>query len=235
MQYALVAAALGVLAGYATGGRLRNVGVHPVRAWPLIAVATLLQLPGRANATMLVFALACLLAFALANLHIVGVGVIAVGLALNAAVIAANGAMPVRASAAARVGLGPADLGGGRRLEQPGDRLIVLADVLPARPLRQVLSFGDLVVAAGTADVVARLMGRRRTRATGAARVKGRQPRSRLPRLWSKTPKPSPRQRSVPVVAGGVTHESSVVSSVAISAPSKPVGRAGASGGPQRA
>ncbi|MEY2569110.1 MAG: hypothetical protein QOE35_3639 [Actinomycetota bacterium] len=172
MQYALAAAAVGVAAGYATGGRLRHVGGHPVRAWPLIAVGALLQLPGRGNVTIVLLSLVCLLAFALANLHLVGVGVIAVGLGLNALVIAANGAMPVRPAAAARVGLGPHELGGGRRLERPGDRLTGLGDGIPARPVHQVLSFGDLVVAVGTADVVAHLMRRRRTRLASGATVK---------------------------------------------------------------
>ncbi|MEY2476847.1 MAG: hypothetical protein QOG87_2162 [Actinomycetota bacterium] len=170
MQVALVAAVVGVLAGYARGGRLRHLGERPVRLWALLVVGALLQWLAP-NGPALVVSFVCLLACCLANLQMVGMGVVAVGLALNATVIAANGAMPVRPTALVHAGVvddldeaRTFDLGGKRRLEEPGDRLTVLGDALPIRPVRQVLSFGDLVVAVGTADVLAQLMRRRRAR-----------------------------------------------------------------------
>jgi hypothetical protein len=229
MQFALVAVAVGIAVGYATGGRLRHVGTHPVRGWGLLVVGAALQLPGRSSAVIVLLSLATLVAFLVLNTHLVGVGIIAVGLGLNALVIAANGAMPVRPAAAVRVGLQADELGGGRRLERPGDRLTGLGDIVPLRPVRHVLSFGDLVVAVGTADVVVHLMQRRRRRLQGAGWVSGPRSGGRLPRRWSPTHKPSLRPRSVPAVADEVTPESSVVSSAATSAPSKPAGRAEAS------
>ena len=182
MQYALVAAALGVVAGYATGGRLRHLGDRPVRGWPLLAAGVALQgaagigALGVVSLAMVLGSLGLLLAFTIANLRLVGMAVIAVGLGLNIVVIALNGAMPVRPAALVRAGIvddvaeaNTLDLGVKRRLEEPGDRLSVLGDVLPVRPLRQVLSFGDLVLAAGTADVVAHLMHRRRARLRAGA------------------------------------------------------------------
>lgn len=182
MQYALVAAALGVVAGYATGGRLRHLGDRPARGWPLLVGGVALQLvPGigaleGAALALVLGSLGLLGAFTIANLRLVGMAVVTVGLGLNVVVIALNGAMPVRPAALVRAGVvddaaeaRTLDLGVKRRLEEPGDRLAVLGDVLPVRPLRQVLSFGDLVLAAGTADVVAHLMHRRRARLRAGA------------------------------------------------------------------
>ena len=81
----------------------------------------------------------------------------------NVAVIGANGGMPVRGEAILTVDrdLTPAQLtrlefGAKRHLEQPDDQLTFLGDVVPVRPLRQVVSFGDLILAVGMADVVVR-------------------------------------------------------------------------------
>jgi hypothetical protein len=167
MQVALVAAVVGIVAGYATGGRLRHLVEHPVSLWPLLVLGVALQVLA-SNGTVLTGALLCLLAFCLANLRLVGMAVVAVGLALNALVIAANGAMPVRPAALARADV-EAQIEGTRRLEAPGDRLTFLGDVLPVRPLGLVLSFGDLIVAVGTADVVVHLMRRRRARLPAGA------------------------------------------------------------------
>lgn len=235
MQWALVAVALGVAVGYATGGRIEHVSTHSVRAWPLLAVGAALPLFGRDHGTVAVLSLLTLLAFTLANLHRVGMGVVAVGLGLNLVVIAANGAMPVRPAAAERVGIDADALGGGRRLEAPDDRFTALGDVLPARPLHQVLSFGDLVIAAGTADVIVHLMRRRRAHRAGVGGENARRPAGRLRRLWSQTPKRSPRPRSAPAVVGATTPASSAVSFVGTSAPSRQADRAEASGGRSRA
>jgi hypothetical protein len=179
VQYALVAAALGVCAGYATGGRLSNVGGRPVRRWPLLVAGAVLpllaetSLADSVSLACVLGGLGCLLAFCVVNLHLTGMGVVAVGLGLNALVMTVNGAMPVRPAALVTAGVvddaaeaRTLDLGARRRLERPGDHLTVLGDTLPVRVLRQAVSFGDLVIAAGTADVVAHLMHRRRRRRT---------------------------------------------------------------------
>ena len=240
MQVALVAAVLGVAAGYAGGGRLRHVGERRVERWPLLVVGAVLQVLAP-NGLTLAASFLCLLACCLANLRLVGMGVVAVGLALNALVITANGAMPVRAAALVHAGIADdlegaraEDLGAKRRLEEPGDRLTVLGDVLPVRPLRQVLSFGDLVVAVGTADVIAHLMRRRRARAPVASPAEVRPTGGRFSRLWITMPKPSLRPRSDPAGAGGATPGSSAASSGATWAPSRPADRAEASVGPSR-
>jgi hypothetical protein len=88
--------------------------------------------------------------------------VVLVGLLLNVAVIGVNGGMPVRADAIYTVDrhahLDTIDFGAKRHLEDADDRLTFLGDVLPVRPIGQVLSFGDLILSAGVADVVFRLL-----------------------------------------------------------------------------
>ena len=168
MVVALLAVVVGVLAGYATGGRLRHLSGHRMEMWPLLVIGVVLQ-AFAPNGVVLVAALLCLLAWCLANVHLVGMAVVAVGLALNALVIVVNGAMPVRPAALARADVDAA-VEGTRRLEEPGDRLTFLGDVLPVRPLHMAVSFGDLIVAVGAADAVVHLMRRRRARLPAAAR-----------------------------------------------------------------
>lgn len=170
----LVVALLGGAAlGMATGGDPANAARRAVRNTWLLVVGVILQATalvfGETSVAVLLASFACLLAFALRNLGLVGMPLVFVGLALNALVITANGAMPVRPQALVVAGaIDATDVGDGdieglalgpkRRLERPSDRLAVLGDTLPVAPLRTVLSFGDLVLAAGLADVAFRLL-----------------------------------------------------------------------------
>lgn len=99
-----------------------------------------------------------LVAFAVANVRVVGMPVVLVGLCLNLGVIAVNGGMPVRAGAVLAVDGDPADVGGGsHHLASADDRFTALGDALPVAPLGQVVSFGDLILVAGLANVGFRL------------------------------------------------------------------------------
>ena len=49
-------------------------------------------------------------------------------------------------------------LGAKRHLERSGDRLTVLGDTIPIRPLHEVASFGDLILAMGVGDLAFRLL-----------------------------------------------------------------------------
>src|SRR5258708_31278880 len=103
--------------------------------------------------------LAVLVAFAVANLHLVGMGVMTIGLCANLLVIAVNEGMPVRPRALVAADVVSAtdvdhlDMRGARHLERSSDLLMVLADILPIRA--QVVSFGDLIIAGATVDVIA--------------------------------------------------------------------------------
>ncbi len=95
--------------------------------------------------------------FLVLNRRVTGIGLVAAGLGLNALVVAANGAMPVSPSAIRVAGAeslsDPRHVEHGVHLRNEAltshTRLVPLADVLPVPPLRKVLSFGDLVIAAG--------------------------------------------------------------------------------------
>jgi hypothetical protein len=150
MRFTLVALCTGLALGLLGGGRLGNVGRRSFRLWPLLPAGALLQAVDSPRALALSYLV--LLVFAAANLRVPGFGLLFVGLALNAAVVVANGAMPVHADVAG--------LSGKHRLERPGDRLAFLDDRLDVRPLGEVLSFGDVVLAVGLTVVAAALVRR---------------------------------------------------------------------------
>lgn len=175
MRLVTLGAVGGLLAGLVPGGRLAHLGHQRVRARPLLGAGlALLAVAGRAGAGwaggLLVVAYGCLAAFAAANVALVGTAVVLVGLVANLAVAAANGAMPVRAEALAAAGLPAEGLRAGRRLEGPDDRWTVLGGVVPVRPLAEVVSIGDVVVAVGLGNVARHLVRPPRRRRAVAGR-----------------------------------------------------------------
>ncbi|MBA3303312.1 MAG: DUF5317 domain-containing protein [Acidimicrobiia bacterium] len=171
MGFTAVAMVVGVGLGLAAGGRLSNLGRQPLRSPVALAAGVGLQvvsevvpLEDAAAVTATVLSYVLLATFAARNFVIQGMFVVLVGLVLNGVVIAVNGGMPVREDAIAAAGIDlkmPAadlDFGAKRHLEGPSDRLVVLADVIPLPPLREVVSFGDLILAVGMADVTFRLL-----------------------------------------------------------------------------
>jgi hypothetical protein len=184
MGFTVFALVAGIVLGFATGGRPSNVALRPLRgagalvgAVALQAVPRLVDVSGTTGLACVLGSYVLLLAFALANIRLVGMPVVLVGLLLNVVVIGANGGMPVRADAIRtidpHVQLSAIDFGAKRHLEDRHDRLTILGDVLPVQPIDQVLSFGDLILAFGIGDVVFRLLKpagavRRRARLTVA-------------------------------------------------------------------
>src|SRR6266511_474491 len=182
----LIAAVLmiGVVLGYVAGGRLRHVEELRLRWWWLAPIGLLMQLAplplhGHANqqvsVAMLIASYPVLLAFAARNIHLPGLPLIFVGLTLNLLVIAVNGGMPVTRHALVASGQGNLlqDLvrngGAKHHLAGSGDVLLPLADVIPiGKPIRQVVSAGDLVTYAGMVWLIVGVM-RRRARATAPA------------------------------------------------------------------
>ena len=167
MALTVLALVVGGFIGLCSGGRPRYVAQHQVRAWWLLLLGVALEVaaarldlggPGPGNAAVML-GYGCLLAFAAFNRSLVGMGIVAVGLAANALVIGINGGMPVRPTAVAAAHV---DYGRLHHRERPGDQLSWLGDVIPVRRLHVVVSFGDLILAVGVADVVAHLLHRRR-------------------------------------------------------------------------
>lgn len=190
MVLTVAALAAGLAAGVAGGGSLGAVGRRRLRLWWLLipgfgleALADRLGAPVAAQVAA-VTGYACLLAFVVANRLLVGTGVIATGLLLNAAVVSVDGGMPVRPAAVVAAGLArpglpvPPPAGHRHHLERPGDRFTVLDDREAFLPLHRVFSVGDLVLAVGVADAAAHLVlpatarARRRRRAARWALVR---------------------------------------------------------------
>ena len=203
MSFTAVALVVGVLLGIAAGGRPSNLARRRLRlAWLLAAcallqvVAEVFDVPQTAGLVMVLASYAGLSAFALSNIGLVGMPVVLVGLLANLVVISLNAGMPVRESAilaahaSTRAEVHSLDFGAKRHLETDDDRAVVLGDILPVRPTREVLSFGDLILAFGVADVIFRLLrpieARRRRQAddvdvidvTGTAGEPARPPRA---------------------------------------------------------
>lgn len=177
---------LAAVVGGVIGALRRPLGAHlmdpRVLAPGVAVVAVVLHLslallsPSVAG-PLLGLSLFLLTGFALLNLHLVGMGVLAIGLGLNAAVVLVNGAMPVRASAVVAAGIARpgelvlVDLGAGRRYEAVADWLPVLGDVIPVGPLGAVMSFGDLIVLAGIGAVACDLVRYARRPQPGSGRA----------------------------------------------------------------
>jgi hypothetical protein len=126
------------------------------------------RLDGNAAVFLAVASLFLLLGFAYANIHLAGMGVVGIGLAANLVGLAVNVGMPVRPKALVAAHVVSADeiegvsLNGPRHLEGPQDKLLFLTDIIPFRPGHAAISFGDLIITIGLADVVTHLVRRQR-------------------------------------------------------------------------
>jgi hypothetical protein len=181
-MFIAVALIAGFVIGMARGGRLQNIDSAAIKFAPLLALGIVVQAAARFTSSggvvILLLSYLLLLAFVGLNLNLVGMGIVAVGIAMNALVIGVNGGMPVRPDAIAEAGIAAPsavdalDFGTKRHLETDDDRLTWLGDIVPV-PLGagEVLSFGDLVMAVGVADVIVHLLRRRRPEDAGATRA----------------------------------------------------------------
>lgn len=168
----------------AAGGSFAALSDLPIKGGRLVVIAVLAQLfgAGLARATdlsgfypagLVVSALAAL-AFCARNIRIPGVPLVTLGLLLNALVVSVNGAMPVSTSAAARANVPIRQIAAGddarHSIAGSGTTWRVLGDVIPAPiPLRpEVVSPGDVLIAAGLAEFV--LLGMRPRRRRRPAR-----------------------------------------------------------------
>lgn len=200
-----------VLAGSSAGGRIAALSeIHP-RWWGLALAGLVLQyaplpdLPGLLGdvvaATVLLGSYGLLLAFMIVNARLPGSPLLIAGLALNLAVIGANGGMPVSEEALLASGQAHAVrlLGEGSSLKHhlmsSEDMLIPLADVIPVPPpVGVVVSVGDLVMYTGIACFVFSAMrGPVAARAPDGTWFEGYRGKHRPRR-----PGPSPRRTGLP-------------------------------------
>src|SRR5436305_14107965 len=98
MGFTAIAVTVGLVVGLATGGRLRHLGERQFHWWGLLIVGVALQLPilDRLGFAGLLVSYLFLLGFAVANLRLVGMALVVIGISMNIVVIAVNRGMPVR-------------------------------------------------------------------------------------------------------------------------------------------
>ncbi len=165
MIVVLVLMSLVAGAGILAGGSLRALAETRFRATWLLLGAFALQLlldfsdaaPRNTGALLILLAsIGAVTAFLVANRHLPGIAMACVGLALNLAVIGANGAMPVSAHAAEVAGASDSLKAPGVKHERLDEdsRLALLGDVIPLPGLKSILSVGDVLLALGLAHLV---------------------------------------------------------------------------------
>jgi hypothetical protein len=207
----LVTVVVAVGLGWALGGRLSRLEHLPYRGLPALGLACLVYLAGVAGALAglpvrasygiglagsgLLVLLSCVRSRAAQ-----GTGLVAAGLLLNGLVVLLNGGMPVSASAARQAGRDLPAVTASRMqvLADDGTVLRALGDVIPVPlPFRpEVVSVGDLLVAAGIGQLVVTAMrpnrlGRRKPAPT--ARLSG------LRAVTAVEPPPTPDAEFAPV------------------------------------
>ena len=149
------------------GSRLRALRVEN---WSVLALGIVLSVAVALDTNMLAgrfalgVSLALLLGGCLLNRHITGACIAAVGIAANLGVLLANGYLPVSEGAVVAAGIIDVDgldrvlLGAARRWSDDATIAAWLGGAIPLAPLRDVITLGDVVTAAGLANVGFRLM-----------------------------------------------------------------------------
>ncbi|MGH9243982.1 MAG: DUF5317 family protein [Acidimicrobiales bacterium] len=170
-----VAVVLGLIAGRLLPPPPRHLAALAARWWLLLPAGLGLAIGAGSLDSTVALAVgmagfAVMVTFTARNLHLAGMGVLTVGLAVNLAALVINVGMPVRPNALVAADVVDADrvddidVTGYRHIERPGDLAPILGDVIPLPVGRAVVSFGDLIIAVGAADVVANVTRRRRRR-----------------------------------------------------------------------
>jgi hypothetical protein len=172
--FALVVLICALAVGLALGGHLTRLGHLPLRYGWLVLVAVAIQAGGAfAGGSLYPVGLAVsaglVAVFLAGNRGVRGTGLVALGLMANALVVGLNGAMPVSAHASGKAGVSTQDLLAGtdprHELASSATRLRQLGDVIPVLlpGHAEVVSPGDVLVAAGLAQLIVIGMRRRVT------------------------------------------------------------------------
>ncbi|MFW2383944.1 MAG: DUF5317 family protein [Acidimicrobiales bacterium] len=144
---ALAGAALGFLLRGGTPGIPDDLRAQAPLALGLVAVAIAEWMPGvPGKPGIYIVGTVLLVAGLLQNLHLNGAAITAFGLFLTGFVVLINGYLPLRAEAADAAGI---EASGLRQIETEETRLGILGDVVPLPVGPWVVSFGDLIAAAG--------------------------------------------------------------------------------------
>ncbi len=174
MLFVVVVLLCALVVGLLAGGSLGRIGQLPLRSGRLVLLALGVQIAGAvvggaAYPVGLGLSAVLMAAFLLRNRGVRGTGLVGLGLLANALVVGLNGAMPVSTSATGRAGVTTQAIVAGsdprHELSGPDTLLPWLADVIPVPfpGFPQVLSPGDVLIAAGLAQLLVVGMTRRRT------------------------------------------------------------------------
>lgn len=172
MPFTLTLLAVAVLLSLARGGRLSRVAdAEIVSGWLLFAGVAVqigvdvaagrgwLPDAGLSGWSLLLFSQLLVLTFVVRNRRLPGIWLVALGLALNMAVMAANRAMPVSPDAMAAIGMAGAEVPLGKHTLLTDETLLPwLADIIPVPWLGSIVSVGDLVLALGLIPLTHALM-----------------------------------------------------------------------------
>jgi Family of unknown function (DUF5317) len=165
----VIAIALAILIVPLTGGQFRQLGrIRLRRPWMLFAgllaqiLVELIDLPRAryddVGLAILLASYVLIIGFGLSNLLLTGMGVITIGIAMNAFVIALNQGMPYRVPDGTT-----SEISVKHRPEKPSDTLPELGDyIVLGSPVDASISFGDLVIAVGLIDLTFRASRRSR-------------------------------------------------------------------------
>jgi hypothetical protein len=181
----VVVAALVVAITFGSFGQLAKIQVKAV--WLLLAglviqiVVTFVGIPQHLYDSLgyglIMFSYVLILAFCFVNIGIRGIGLITIGVAMNALVIGLNQGMPTRdqpiTTASGRHIKKPIEPDVKHRPERSSDLLPFLSDIiwLPAPFDNEAISFGDLILAVGICELAYSASRRRYTR--GGPRPEG--------------------------------------------------------------
>ena len=163
MALAAVLIVIGLIAGLATGGSMRELTNTRFRHLEILIGGLLLQLAvtflpwapfEERGYLVILIASAAAAAWMFVNRRLPGMALAAIGLALNVIVIALNGGMPVSERAIELAGAPEFEAEGEHLLLGPSTRLPWLTDVVPIPVAGSVLSPGDLLLALGLARLV---------------------------------------------------------------------------------
>jgi Family of unknown function (DUF5317) len=171
------------LLGFVLGGAVSSLSTLSLRDRWLVTAGVAAQIvggvvtwaanSGTAYVVGLVVSAFAALGFCLRNLRIRGVPLVTLGLLLNAVVVGLNGAMPVSTAAAAHAGTPITSIAAGtdprHEIAGAATTLRALGDVVPVPlpVLPEVVSPGDVLIAAGLAELLYLGMRRRRVRRPG--------------------------------------------------------------------
>jgi Family of unknown function (DUF5317) len=169
-MFILYGVLVGVLAGVAAGGRIERLATIQFRfAW-LVIVALVIQvivfspisdsLPEGVARVLYLGSTAAVALAVVANRRLRGLGLVAIGAALNLAAIVANGgAMPAKPEALATAGIAIGAHTNSVAAARPALEPLTDVFALPAWvPLANVFSVGDVLIASGIAWAIAAAM-----------------------------------------------------------------------------